>query len=71
MFDYYFIDIKIHQKKHTEQQIQEVIDIVKKLNMEDNVILSAGSVAKGRLENGWVYCGNPAVKVRKTEGVLR
>ena len=36
----------------------------------DNVILSAGSVAKGRLESGWVYAGNPAVKVRRTKGVL-
>jgi acetyltransferase-like isoleucine patch superfamily enzyme len=39
--------------------------------IEDNVILSAGSVAKGRLESGWIYLGNPAIKVRKTEGILR
>lgn len=39
--------------------------------IEDNVILSAGSVAKGELESGWIYCGNPAKKIRKTEGVLR
>jgi acetyltransferase-like isoleucine patch superfamily enzyme len=37
----------------------------------DNVILSAGSVAKGTLESGWVYSGNPAVKVRKTKGALK
>lgn len=39
--------------------------------IEDNVILSAGSVAKGKLESGWIYRGNPAVKVRRTKGVVR
>jgi acetyltransferase-like isoleucine patch superfamily enzyme len=39
--------------------------------IEDNVILSAGSVAKGKLEAGWVYSGNPAVKIRKTTGAVR
>ena len=36
----------------------------------DNVILSAGSVASGKLENGWIFRGNPAEKVRKTEGII-
>ena len=39
--------------------------------IEDNVILSAGSVANGRLEKGWIYRGNPAKKVRRTKGVVR
>ena len=39
--------------------------------IEDNVILSAGSVASGILKSGWIYRGNPAVKVRKTKGVVR
>jgi acetyltransferase-like isoleucine patch superfamily enzyme len=38
--------------------------------IEDNVILSAGSVARGKLESGWIYSGNPAVKIRKTEGTM-
>lgn len=40
--------------------------------IEENIILSAGSVAKGRLEKGEIYCGgNPARKVRRTRGILR
>ncbi len=39
--------------------------------IEDNVILSAGSVASGRLESSWIYSGNPAKKVRKTKGIIR
>lgn len=31
----------------------------------DNVVLAAGSVAKGRLESGWLYAGTPAKKVRQ------
>jgi acetyltransferase-like isoleucine patch superfamily enzyme len=36
----------------------------------DNVILSANSVARGKLEFGWVYGGNPAIKIRKTKGII-
>jgi acetyltransferase-like isoleucine patch superfamily enzyme len=39
--------------------------------IEDNVILSAGSVASGVLESGWIYRGNPAQKIRRTKGVIR
>ncbi|HHC7212538.1 TPA: glycosyltransferase [Vibrio parahaemolyticus] len=33
--------------------------------VEDNVVISAGSVVSGRLETGWLYSGNPAKKVKK------
>jgi maltose O-acetyltransferase len=36
--------------------------------IENDVIISAGSVVKGTLESSWIYSGNPAVKIRKTEG---
>ena len=36
----------------------------------DNVIISAGSTVKGKLEGGWVYEGNPARKVRETRGFV-
>ena len=29
----------------------------------DNVIIGAGSVARGKLESGWVYSGNPAKQI--------
>jgi acetyltransferase-like isoleucine patch superfamily enzyme len=38
--------------------------------IEDEVTLSAGSVASGVLESGWIYSGNPAVKIRKTKGII-
>ncbi|MBM3234023.1 acyltransferase [Candidatus Pacearchaeota archaeon] len=37
----------------------------------NNVILSAGSIANGELESGWVYRGNPAIKIRKTKGIIK
>jgi acetyltransferase-like isoleucine patch superfamily enzyme len=36
----------------------------------DNVIISAGSIVKGKIEGGWIYEGNPAQKVRETLGFI-
>lgn len=36
----------------------------------DNAIIGAGSVVNGNLESNWIYGGNPAKKIRKTEGIL-
>lgn len=32
--------------------------------IEDNVVVGANSVVKGRLESGWVYAGSPARKIK-------
>lgn len=41
VFNYYFIDIKVYNTKYTQEQIQDVIETVKKLGMEDRAILSS------------------------------
>lgn len=33
----------------------------------DNIIVGAGSVVRGRLEDGFIYSGNPAVKVKSLD----
>lgn len=38
--------------------------------IEDNVIVGAGSVVRGKLEKNGIYIGNPAVKVRTIEEQL-
>lgn len=38
--------------------------------IEDNVIVGAGSVARGKLERNSIYIGNPAVKIRSIEEQL-
>ena len=35
--------------------------------VEDNVIVGAGSVIRGRLEHNSVYIGNPAQKIKSIE----
>lgn len=39
--------------------------------IEDNVIIGAGSIVKGRLEEGGVYAGNPAKRVGEVETFLQ
>ncbi|UPT76867.1 acyltransferase [Sulfurovum sp. XGS-02] len=38
--------------------------------IEDNVVVGAGSVVRGRLEKNGIYIGNPAVKIRTIEEQL-
>lgn len=32
--------------------------------IQDNVIIGAGSVVRGNLESGYIYSGNPAIKIK-------
>lgn len=38
--------------------------------VEDNVVIGAGSVVRGKLEKNGIYIGNPAVKIRTIEEQL-
>ena len=38
--------------------------------IEDNVVVGAGSVVRGKLERNGIYIGNPAVKIRAIEEQL-
>lgn len=41
MFDYYFVDVKVYTTKEAEDQVTNVIETVKKLWMQDRVIISS------------------------------
>lgn len=41
LFDYYFVDIKVYKEDDAEQQTLDVINTVKKLGMQDKVIISS------------------------------
>jgi len=41
LFDYYFVDIKVYKEEDAEQQTLDVINTVKKLGMQDKVIISS------------------------------
>lgn len=50
-FDYTFVDIKIYDANKVEQQIDEIIDTVKELDREDDVILSSYDTTGNMLLN--------------------
>lgn len=39
-FDHYFVDVKIYNPSHVKPQLQEIVQTIKKLDLEDKAIIS-------------------------------